>query len=189
MSGTDPPRRVKNVPREMRTDMAVLSEAGETSTDIAKLFNLNPRTVRRQIALVSEDEERAIRQFLAAELLAKHHRLSLKAYDALMERDFNRVNPKTGRYETSEVQLATLLGISTDKIPLLSPSAGMADPQDGGASGNPLTDFILTEDRIERATSGLRKGTKVTVKREMSIETQDSSDSPPASVPADWEDG
>jgi hypothetical protein len=185
MSGTDPPRRLKKVPEELGRDMAVLAEAGETATDIAKLFNLNPRTVRKQIALVSEDEKRAIRQYLAAQLLAKHHQLAIKAYDALMTRDFNRVNKKTGRFETSEVQLATLLGISTDKIPALSPSAGMADPQDGGSNANPLFDWMATEERIERGLSGLKKGTKVTLKREVSLEAQDSSDSPP-SVPADW---
>jgi hypothetical protein len=118
----DEPIATRQAPRvtgEERVAMAIQHELGVSSTDLARHFGYNPRTVRTAIRAVSDEERRWISTIAHQELLGLHVGLARKAIAALLARDLNRERvgkdgkPIPGSYVVSEVQLGTVAGIST----------------------------------------------------------------------------
>ena len=180
-----PPRQSPKVTSEMATEMAVLKEGGDTVSEIAEVVRMDPRTVRKALANVSEDEKQAIATYHNFLLGSRHFRVADKALKALEERDFNEQDSK-GRFVNGIVALDTVAGISSDHVEKRYNAAGVG--QDGtGARGNPISDFLLTTERANRAIRSLPAGSRLKLHQSVEIVSgEDVSEPSAGGVEADW---
>ena len=178
-----PVRQIPRVTDDMRSVMAVMEVAGDSPIEIADLFGLNPRTVRKALSSVSDAEKKAIGKYYSIALGSQHYRLAIKAINAAMARDFNEKDDK-GRYQTTLVQLLTAAGISTDHVHKATEASGMTD-RAGAGTGNPIADFVLNAERATKAIASLPAGSKLKLHQSVELESGDSDDSSD-SVEATW---
>jgi hypothetical protein len=167
-----PPEKPKKVPDQVRTAMMVMKEAGDSYADIAQVFGLNPMTVRAQIANVSEDNKRAVWQILSMRMMSYASQVAEKAARELLERSFALRDGK-GRHVVTTSQLLKIMTNSAALVPTLANSAGMGDPESGGASLNPMAAWALTEKQISQALRGLPKGTRVAAESRVTVSRDD----------------
>lgn len=180
----NPVRRSPRITEEMRTEMAVLREAGDTTVEIADLFGVNPRTVRSALSKVSEEEKRSIARYQMMVLGSEHYRFALDAIRAARSRDLNETDTK-GRYLMPLSQLLIAAGISTDHVNKSHEAAGMTD-RAGTGTGNPIADFIMNAERSRKAIDSLPAGSRLKLNQSLEIESgpEDSSEA----VEASWDD-
>ncbi|MCP4573361.1 MAG: hypothetical protein GY838_13480 [bacterium] len=171
-------KRPKRMTPELSETMAVMHHDGDTAVDIAKLFRLNPRTVRAAIASVAEEDIRAIRRILAMRLMSKHHEVADKAMSELLHRNLGETRDD-GSNVVSVGQLSRLADMATSNQSALAKDAGMEETAAGGGTNNPLAELLTNQAELERAASKLPPGARVTLRQEVELGSAPAS-SPPS---------
>lgn len=188
------PLRRRDVTPEERTAMAVAKAYGVTQVDVAKHFGYDPRTVRRALQSISDEERRLVGTIAAQELSGLHAAVARRATLALLERDMNRLqldaegNEIEGRYAVNEVTLNILAGTATDKINDLRSPAGMGNEKDATPL-NPVAGFLRNQEELAKVTRQLPAGVKLRIEATQSLEVsgeESSDDSSPAAVDASF---
>lgn len=186
---SDVSRCTTKVSESERLAMAVASGLGATSTDIARHFGYDPRTVRKAIREVPEEERRLIGQMVALEVSGLHVAVARRALSALLERDLNRLRQQPdgsvipGSYVVGESQLAKLAGLTTTAIGELRAAAGLGTERE--AASNPVAQLLRNEQDLNRLVQSLPAGTKLKldVSQSVSVESPEA----PSAVPASFE--
>jgi len=184
------PRRPPRIPAAVAEVWAVAKEGGATSVDIAKLFGVNPRTVRTAIGRVADEELRAIRRFHAMATWVKGRGILDGVQDELLDRieggELSKKDGK-GKFRISTPQLLTMQAIQVDKMAPLSKDAMMAEPdaEDRGGS-NPIAALLATTQEMENSFRTLPEGMKRRISIRVEEEHQPAGASPSSAVEADF---
>lgn len=174
-----PRRRSPNVTPEDRTAMAVAHEYGVSQTDLAQLFGYNPRTVRKALRDMDDEERRLVGIIASQELAGLHTALGRKALLELLGRDLGRKhrdsegNEVEGSYQVTDTVLLKMASSAAEKLTALAPAAAMARQKDE-APLNPVAGFLRNQEELARVTRQLPVGVRLKLDVRQSLEVSGS---------------
>jgi hypothetical protein len=170
------PKRPARIPDSVAELMAVGKEAGATSMDLARLFKVNPRTVRAAIARVGDDQLQAIRRVYGMVSWMKGQQILDGIQDELLERiESGQLRKmKDGKPLTSTAQLLTMQAIQVDKLEPLSENARMAEPKTESRAGSAIGALLASQAEMSDALRVLPEGIrrKIEIKASLSVEEE-----------------
>lgn len=159
---------VPRVPKVLGELFAVAHEGGEVSTaELGRMFGLNPRTVRKAIAGVADEDLRSIRRVFGMLSWVKGQQILDGIQDELIRRieaGELQLKDSKGRYLEGFASLIMAQAAQLDRKQNLATEAGMAAGvnEDGGAR-TAIGKFLATLDDANSALRALPQGSRARV--------------------------